>query len=145
MFIEVAPPQYRTQPATSPIDSEIEKLRRGNCGTGILSRDHLYPDNSSTADGWAWSQIKQRLPADFGDRCGGWLDQEDDPAWRDTIKCRTIPAGFLVDILTKQPLRDAITYKGVGVRGAKIVGEIDLTFAKFDRPFRSRIAGSKAR
>jgi uncharacterized protein YjbI with pentapeptide repeats len=104
-------------------------------------------DNVSTAEGWAWSQIRQGLPADFGEHCGAKLDPRkgDDLAWRDTSDCRTIPAALLVDILTRPLFRDALTYKGLDIRGAKIVGDVDLAFAKLDRPVRitdSRFEGA---
>ena len=85
-----------------------------------------------------WGRIQQGLPANFSEKCGDWPDpkQEDDPGWRDESKskCRTISGTFIVDILTKPSFRDAMTYKGIEVRGAKIVGDVDLAFAKIDRP-----------
>ena len=88
-------------------------------------------DTLDTAEGWAWSQIKQGLPADFGDHCGLTLDPraEEDTWWRDD-PCRTIPASFLIDILTRSPRRGEVTNRGVEIKNAKIVGDVDLAFAK---------------
>jgi len=112
-----------------------------------LGRTPSANDNAKSAEGWAWSRIKQGLPADFGDHCGGPLDptKKDDPAWLDPKLCRTITAGFLVDILTRSPRRDEATYAGVEIQNAKIVGDVDLSFAKLDRPIQitnSRFEGS---
>lgn len=92
-------------------------------------------DDVNTPEGWGWSQIKQGLPADFGDHCGIKLDPraQDDPWWRDD-SCRTIQASFIVDLLTKSSLHDTIPYKGVVIANAKIVGDVDLGFATIDRP-----------
>ena len=89
----------------------------------------------SAAEQFAWAQIMQGLPANFSEKCDSWLEpkQEDDPGWRDEHKCRTLSAAFIVDILTKPALSDLIHYKGVDIRGAKIIGDVDLAFAKIDR------------
>ena len=102
-----------------------------------FTRPHLNNDNLSAAEHYAWGKIKLGQPANFSLKCEDWSDpkQEDDPGWHDEIKsqCRTLRASFIVDILTKPPLRDSIHYKGVDIRGAKIVGDLDLAFAKIDR------------
>ena len=113
------------------------------CAATALSGPSSAEDRMTAAERWAWSRINQGLPVDFADQCGGWLDprKEDDPAWSDAKQCRTISGSFLVDILARSPLRDAVPYKGLDIRDAKIVGGVDLAFAKLDRPI--RIADSR--
>jgi hypothetical protein len=104
-----------------------------------LVRTHPNNDKLNAAERYAWGQIKQGILANFTEKCDyTWLDpkQEGDPRWRDESKsqCRTLRAAFIVDILTNPSFRDAITRKGVDISGAKIVGDVDLAFAKVDWP-----------
>ena len=95
--------------------------------------------NLPAAEDWAWSQISQGLPADFNGHYGD-LDpkSEEDPAWLDPRLCRTLSASFLVGLFTKPEFHDAITYRGVEIHGAKILGDVDLNFAKIDKPLQDQ-------
>ena len=93
----------------------------------------VAPRNASAAEDWAWSQIKQGVPADFNKRCGE-LDARriDDPAWADPNGCRTLAAAFLVDVL-KHPDSWKAPDAGVKIRGAKILDDVGLDFARLQR------------
>ena len=60
-------------------------------------------------------------------------------------KCRKVPSRFLANMLTQSPWREAVPRAGVRIKGARIVGDVDLANAKLIRPIEiieSRIEGA---
>jgi hypothetical protein len=91
-------------------------------------------DDKNSAEGWAWSKIKSNEPADFNERCGtSKLDpkNEKDARWQD--KCRKLSAKFLQDLMTQPSLREATPLNGIGIVGAHIVGDLDLSDVTLNR------------
>jgi uncharacterized protein YjbI with pentapeptide repeats len=102
-------------------------------GLGPALAQEPYRD-PNTAEGWALPQIERSEMADFNERCNTpALDPNDeqDARWRDD--CRTLPARFLQDLLTRSPWREALPFAGIQIKGARIVGELDLESAKLIR------------
>jgi hypothetical protein len=103
-------------------------------GLGVLDRALAQApyDDVNTAEGWAWSGIRQGQLADFNERCGTKppLDpkKEKDSNWHND--CRKVSARFLQDLLTRAPWQEGVPFEGVRIAGARIVGDVDLENAK---------------
>jgi hypothetical protein len=87
-----------------------------------------WSENPTTPEGWAWKQIKAGNLADFNDHCGATLDPHKPDGW--DAPCRQIPAQFFVDILTMPKWQNQITRHRIPLRGAHVVGEVDLSNAE---------------
>ena len=104
-------------------------------------------DDPTTAEGWAWSQIQQGGVADFSRHCDAEErppdPKVDDVRWKHV--CRTLTARFLQDLLVKAPWREGVPFGGVRIKGARIIGNIELEGANPIRPIEivgSRIEGA---
>jgi len=113
--------------------------------SNIACAQGAYED-MNTAEGWAWSKLKSNELADFNQRCGTpTLDPKDekDAQWQDN--CRKLSAKFLQDLIAQSPWREATPQGAIGIMGAHIVGNLDLSDVTFNRGISissSRIDGS---
>ena len=87
-----------------------------------------WSENPTTPEGWAWNQIKEGNSADFNEHCGVTLDPHKADGWDD--RCRQIPSQFLVDVLTMPRWQNQVTRRGIRLRGAHVVEDIDLSNAE---------------
>ena len=89
--------------------------------------------NLNGAEQWASFKISQGQPADFNanPNCGDQLDPKRDDGGIASQKCRMLNATFFKDVLRQLSSDD-----GVDVRGARIVGDVDLSFATLNHPLR---------
>ena len=95
----------------------------------------------TSAERWAWSEIKQGHRADFNkrDHCGSQFDpkkKEDQPD-----KCRLLSSRFLEVLLTRAPWWEAVPFAGVQIANTQIEGDLNLENAKLVRPI--KISGSR--
>ena len=86
----------------------------------------VYPIDT---EGWVWSRVQEGQIANLNERCG---TQELSPTttgshWNDP--CRVISASFIKRILTQEPWRSAIPYRGLRITGAQIKEPLDLDAA----------------
>ena len=74
------------------------------------------------------------LEADFNERenCPpADREHERDRAWN--AACRRLSSGFLTDILTGSPWREALPFQGISISHARIDGDLDLASARLTR------------
>jgi len=97
------------------------------------------------AEDFAWARIKEGKAADFKDLCDSPAldpranDEDSENKWHDD--CRQLSARFLVNVITKKRLGDQVSFAGVRIIGARIVGDFDIQNAKLERAI--FIAGSR--
>jgi hypothetical protein len=102
-----------------------------------------WSDDATTPEGWALKQMLNGKVADFNMHCGAVLDPHKPVGWGNP--CRQISPDFLADLLTEAKWKQKMPLHGVRLRGAHIVGHVDLDNAEIDSEFSaeaSLISGS---
>ncbi|MBY3473628.1 hypothetical protein HFN78_22365 [Rhizobium laguerreae] len=75
---------------------------------------------------WVWEEVRAGRVADLHAHCNADLDPRagDDARWRDP--CRAISAAFFERVLTEEPWRSGIPFRGLQLIGARLSESLDL-------------------
>jgi hypothetical protein len=94
-----------------------------------IARAEVAADPAWTrAEAWAWLQIAGGRTADFDAKCHAFaVPESDDSTWTDP--CRAVRGIMLEQILTRAPWQGATQHHGVQIKGARVVGNLDLSNA----------------
>jgi hypothetical protein len=99
----------------------------------LASAQSIAPPSEgwSEPERWAWEQIRAGRIADFNAREGEEaLDPRKPGDWDEG---RRLSAGFLKEILFREPFREAIPVEGVRIVGAWFPEAVDLANGRLDR------------
>ena len=82
-------------------------------------------EDEKTAEGWAWSKIRNGEWADFNQRCDNHEPPVDvrvrDARWLED--CRKLKTSFVQNLLTHEPSQKPTPAAGVRIKGARIVSD----------------------
>ncbi|UVC19416.1 hypothetical protein IHQ72_35805 (plasmid) [Mesorhizobium onobrychidis] len=92
-------------------------------------QQQLENPGRNAAERWVWDELRAGRVADFHGHCRADLDPRagDDPRWRDP--CRAISAAFLERVLTEEPWRSGIPFRGLRIVGARFSESLNLAGA----------------
>jgi hypothetical protein len=84
----------------------------------------------NAAERWVWDEARAGRVADLHKHCNANLDPRagDDARWRDP--CRAISAIFIERVLTQQPWRSELPFRGLRIIGAQVSEPLDLAAAR---------------
>src|SRR5215213_6236629 len=108
-------------------------------------QQQLENPGQNAAERWVWDEARSGRVANLHEHCNADLDPHasDDLRWRD--ECRAISAAFLERVLTQEPWRSALPFRGLRIIGAWVSEPLDLAAARIPvevRLERSRFEGA---
>jgi hypothetical protein len=88
-------------------------------------------------EAWIWQAVQAGEVADLNRKYDEQLSASgDDQGWGDGGKPRTVTARFLLDVLGRRELREAVTYRGLGIVGARFAERLELQGIRWPHAFR---------
>ena len=88
-------------------------------------------------EAWIWQAVQAGEVADLNRKYDEQLSASgDEQGWGDGAKPRTVAARFLLDVLGRRELREAVTYRGLSIVGARFVERLELQGIRWPHTFR---------
>src|SRR5687768_1394529 len=99
----------------------------------VQPQQHSENPGQTEAERWVWNEVRSsREPANLNRHCKIEEDLDpragDDPRWRDP--CRAISVTLIERVLTQEPWRSELPFRGLRIIGAWISEPLDLSAAR---------------
>jgi hypothetical protein len=102
----------------------------GSAQGQLAERQQLLTNpGQNEAERWVWNEVQGGREANLHRHCNADLDPRarDDSRWRDP--CRAISAAFIEQVLTQDPWRSRLPFRGLHIGGAEVSEPLDLAAA----------------